>query len=235
MLNKRSLRQYILNNEKLFSLFAFLVNLRYFFSNRTRICGAGNKVKKLDFSFFRKVKIYVRGENNHIIIRKKCILRDTKIEVNGNNNIIVLGDKINIMEKGYFLIEGDNCKIEIGDSSLFRDGSFFVGESNTKISIGRNNFCGIVTFSTSDFHSIIDLKSGQRINSPNDVLVGNNNWITNYVSIRKGAVISNDSVIATYSIVLKPFMESNVIIGGQPAKVLKQGISWSREKLPFSE
>lgn len=188
-------------NDKLFLLASIAINLKYLFVNRKIIKGRGNRIDKSRTSIYRKIRIYIHGSNNQIVIGEKCILRDVKIEINGNNNCIILGEKINIMERGQFLIEGNNCNLKIGNLSLFRDGSFLLGESDTNIIIGEKNFCGIVTFSTSDFHSIINMEDGNRINKPADILVGNNNWITNYVTIRKGAVVSNDSVIGTYSIV----------------------------------
>ena len=58
------------------------------------------------------------------------------------------------------------------------------------------------------------------------------NWITNGVNIRKGkTIIMNDTVIAANSFVNAKFINSNIIIAGQPAKVVKENIVWSREKL----
>lgn len=229
--NKRGFKRKIMNDNTLFSLVAKLINLKYLFYNKCRVNGKKNQILKGNNSIFRKVKILISGSNNYLSIGSRCIFRNVLIEINGNNNKIELGNSLNFMEKGYLLIEGDNCIIKIGDFSLFRDGSFFAGESNTRIEIGPRNFCGIVTFSTSDFHSVIDLSTNQRINLPGDIIVGDNNWMSNYVSVRKGAVIANNSIIAPYSIITKRFEQSNVMLAGQTAKVIKENVFWSREKL----
>lgn len=221
----------ILNNSFLYTTAAILENLRFSIYNRNIRKGNKNKIIKGSQSIFRKVKISISGNNNTLQIGSKCRFRNVIFEISGNNNNITLGDGITFMEAGRFLIVGDNCNIEVGKSTLFRDGRLYAGESNTFIRIGDYCFCGIVNISTSDFHSVIDLSTGERINRPDNIIIGNNNWINNYVSIRKGSIISNDSVIAPYALINKKFLASNVVIGGQPGKVLREGITWSREKL----
>ncbi|MFH1119648.1 MAG: acyltransferase [Bacteroidota bacterium] len=215
----------------MYSSAAVLENLRFSIYNRKKNRGSNNRIIKGNQSIFRRVKISIYGKNNTLQIGSKCRFRKVVFDITGNNNTIRLGDGITFMEAGHFLIVGDNCTIEIGHSTLFRDGSLFAGESNTSIKVGENCFCGVVTISTSDFHSVLDLSTGERINKPDNIIIGNNNWINNSVSIRKGSVISNDSIIAPNALVNKKFLISNVIIGGQPAKVIREGIAWSREKL----
>lgn len=230
---RNDLKRSILDSERLSNFVFFIINLKYSLKNCKKIRGKGNKMNISPNSLYRNVKFKISGNNNQIIIEKRCLMRNVMFEVEGSNNKIIIGEKINIMEKAVFLITGDNCTITIGAKSLFRDASFFAGESNTKIEIGNNCFCGIVSFSTSDFHSIIDLTSGKRINAPASIKVGSDNWITNHILIRKGAEIKNFTVISPYSIVNKKFEKSNVILAGQPARIVKEEITWSRELLPY--
>lgn len=227
----RSLKDVVLNNDLLYRLAAYIENFRYSIFNRRKVKGRNNKINRSKKSIFRKVKFQIIGNNNIINVGSRSRLRNVVFEIKGNNNTIHLDERITFMEAGYFLIVGDNCSINIGSSTLFRDGSLFVGESNTSIKIGEACFCGIVTISTSDFHSVIDLKTGKRINQPDSITIGDNIWINNGVSIRKGALISNDSIIAPNALVNKKFVVPNVILAGQPARVIKEGITWCREKL----
>jgi acetyltransferase-like isoleucine patch superfamily enzyme len=47
----------------------------------------------------------------------------------------------------------------------------------------------------------------------------------------KGSFIKDNSIIATGSVVTKAFEESNVIIAGSPAKIVKENVSWVRERI----
>ena len=227
------IKKYILKHKLFLNLIAQFYYTIFYLSLRYRVKGYNNKIIKAGDVILRKGYIKIKGNNNKIQIGEKCRLRNVTFEINGNNNLIKLSEKITFMEAGYFLIEGNNCVIDISESTFFKDCNLFAGESNTKIIIGKNCFLGIVTFSTSDFHSIIDNKSGLRINKPDNIKIGNNIWITNSVIVRKGAIISDDSVIVTNSLVNKKFLTPNVLIAGQPAKVIKTNINWSREKLPY--
>lgn len=229
----KQLKTKALKSSKLFNLACLFINLKYMFYNRKYIKGKRNKINTAKNSLYRKVKYKVDGNNNQITIGNRCILKNMLFEIEGNNNIVIINDSVNFMERGTILIQGDNCNISIGKGSVFRDGDMFAGESDTNIEIGDNCLCGIVSCSTSDFHSVIDLDSGKRINPPDSIKIGNENWITNHVLIRKGAEIKDYTIVSPYSLINKKFSQSNIILAGQPAKIIKENITWSREKLPY--
>lgn len=60
----------------------------------------------------------------------------------------------------------------------------------------------------------------------NQIKIGNNVWIGCGVKIYKGSVIPDGSVIAADSIVRGIFSSDNLLIGGNPAKVIKENINW---------
>ena len=75
------------------------------------------------------------------------------------------------------------------------------------------------------------MNTGKRINPAKSITVGDRVWLGNNTTVLKGAVISNDSIVATGSIVTKFFSESNVILAGNPAVVVKKGIRWIAERM----
>ena len=87
-----------------------------------------------------------------------------------------------------------------------------------------------IDFRTGDSHSIITI-NGERINPSKDIVIGNHVWVGTQTICLKGATISSNSIIAAGSIVTKPFLQENIIIGGNPAKVLKTEINWLRERI----
>ena len=50
-----------------------------------------------------------------------------------------------------------------------------------------------------------------------------------YVTILKGSVIKDGSVVGTHSVVAKAFDEPNVVIVGNPARIVKHNIFWKKE------
>ena len=84
---------------------------------------------------------------------------------------------------------------------------------------------------TGDSHSIIDKKDNIRINHAKSITINNHVWIGAHSSILKGTCINNNSIVATRSVVTKVFNEENIIIGGIPAKQIKNNINWLKERI----
>lgn len=81
-----------------------------------------------------------------------------------------------------------------------------------------------IEMNTSDgHHLIIDNK---KLNNHGDIVIGDNVWIASHCTFGKGSVVGNNSVIAQRSLVNKSFTLSNVLLGGIPAKVLKENVRW---------
>ena len=49
--------------------------------------------------------------------------------------------------------------------------------------------------------------------------------------ILKGVTIPDNSIVATGSIVTREFKDKNVLIAGNPAKIIKEGVDWSRNRI----
>ncbi len=91
-------------------------------------------------------------------------------------------------------------------------------------------FSSDIVVRTGDSHTITDL-SGQRINASKDVTIGNHTWVGNKVTMNKGAVLPDHSVVGACSVVTKAFDTNNVVIAGNPAKIIKENIDWLRERI----
>ncbi len=61
----------------------------------------------------------------------------------------------------------------------------------------------------------------------NEITIGNDKvWCGKDVKILKHVKISSDTMIGTGSIITGQFDESNVVIAGNPGKIIKRGIKW---------
>jgi acetyltransferase-like isoleucine patch superfamily enzyme len=184
------------------------------------------------FPFFSKIN--VKGSGNHIYFGQNVKIKKTKINLYGSNNKLYLESGVRVYDSCEFLIEGDNCEIYIGKNTTIGSANIFCGESDTKIIIGDNCLLSRkINIDTSDFHSIIDLNTNTRINPPKDVIIRDRVWVGYNVSINKGSVLGSNSMVAIKSVVSGKKFPDNVVIGGVPAKIIKENITWCREKLPY--
>ena len=60
------------------------------------------------------------------------------------------------------------------------------------------------------------------------IVIGERVWVSTRVVVLKGVVLGNDVVVAAGTVLTRPLPESNVLVGGSPARVLRTGVSWSQ-------
>jgi acetyltransferase-like isoleucine patch superfamily enzyme len=126
-------------------------------------------------------------------------------------------------------IEDDYSEVIIGDNNLLLGGQVAATEGE-KIVIGNDcMFSANVQIRNGDSHPIFDIELNKRINYAKSVTIANRVWIGNGVTILKNTNIGSDSVIGTGSI-LSGECEGNAIYVGIPARKIKGGIRWEKER-----
>lgn len=89
-----------------------------------------------------------------------------------------------------------------------------------RVSIGER--CAIswdVQIMDSDHHEVVGSSPTQ------PVTIGNHVWIGSRVTIVKGVTISDDAIIAAGSVVTKD-VPPKTLVGGNPARIIRQPIEW---------
>lgn len=204
--------------------------LYYYFSLNHKIIKGQNNIIIKNRSFLSRCEIKINGQNNRVILGDKCYFQKCKFTIYGNNNEIIIEDMVCAYNTDFYM-EDNNNTIKIGEKTLICGTTHLAVIEGTSITIGRDClFSSEVVFRTGDSHSILDI-DGNRINNSKNIEVGDRVWIGHRVSLNKGSNVKQDSVIATGSIVTKPFDESNVILAGVPAKIIKNNISWDRKRI----
>ena len=74
----------------------------------------------------------------------------------------------------------------------------------------------------------ISQRKKELLNPDSDIEIGNHVWVGQDVTILKNTKIGNNCVIGAGSLVNKNFIENNVVIAGNPAKIVKYDINWDR-------
>ena len=204
------------------------------------ITGAGNEVISIDnLSDLSKCKISIVGDSNKIIFNGRLDIRGRlSINIKASNNTIIFDKNIivnrnlniSIIPAGSGAPSYSNS-VYIGDNCFFNgDCSLILAENNNAINIGENCLLASgVDFNTSDSHPVFSLSDGKRLNVSKSINIGSHVWIGSNVHLLKGSGIGNDSVIGAHSVVTEYFNESNVALGGNPAKVIKRDVDWRQD------
>lgn len=134
----------------------------------------------------------------------------------GSNATIRLGERVKI---------GTGCKLHIDGEFTVNERTNFTGECTVickkAIKIGGG---GLISWQTllmdSDFHPIVDSVLGTHLNPDSPISIGNNVWIGARTSVNKGVSIGSNTVVGAASHLTKSFLEDDLVLGGNPAKII---------------
>lgn len=231
---KRLKRLYHVINRRYPVIGSYLQRLyRGKFFNRTQLNVYGeNNILDYGSSMLSSVVFDIQGNDNQILIEKGSELEGVTFFVRGNSHSIMIGKSCKFYEGTVPWFEDENCQLIVGENSTFGSVHIAVTETGSKVIVGSDcMFSYDIDIRSGDSHPIFSIESGDRINHAEDVIIGDHVWIAAHSVLLKGTTISDDSVVATGSIVTGKFLTKGVIIAGNPSKVVKQGVTWSRERV----
>ncbi len=166
------------------------------------------------------------GKNNVVEIFKGSKFRGTSICFGSESAFVKLGVG-SYNNTRIIATYADNQQLIIGGGFTCYGAVFHLKENNATIEIGNNClFSTNIEIWACDGHTIFE--NGKAINFAKPVKIGNQVWIGTGVKIGKGVVISDDSVAGMGAVIVGKFMETNVILAGNPAKIIKRNIVWDK-------
>ena len=176
------------------------------------------------------VQLEIIGDNNRIRVAPGCVLSNVYFRIRGSGHQIEFGEKCRVSRGAVLWFEDREGVLRVGSGTTMVEVHIAVTE-NSKVLIGEDcMFANDIDIRTGDSHSVIDMQTGERLNFPGDVVISRHVWIAPHTVILKGVTIGENSIVATGSVVTKS-CEPGVIMGGNPAKAIKTGVSWKRERL----
>ena len=188
--------------------------------------------------------VYYKLKGKQILLHQKTIIKGSRnIETDGTLWIGIGGadfshkrDTTFLNIRGKLKIQSSvlisrGCRFDIGKNALLEIGEHSYIHPFTKVIIQHGmrigRYCSIswdCQFLDDDFHELE--YDGKKETVNRQIVIGDRTWIGSNVSIYKGVVIGNDCVVASNSVVKHTFTENNVLIAGNPARIIKRNIVW---------
>lgn len=194
-------------------------------------------------------KIYIIKNNKKHAVKR---IKGLNIKFNGSNSTIELYANPQIRFKNSKVIMGDNCHLSIKESKYKVNNTTInmTEADNASISIGKNfsmaqgciinrnvkeisvnigdecMFSADIYIRSSDGHTIYDNNTGEALNKPQDINIGNHVWLGNGARVLKGSTIKDNTIVGNLSLVTKKFDEENCVIAGIPAQIVKRNVNW---------
>ena len=125
---------------------------------------------------------------------------------------------------------GNGFKLSVAGTVTFGSGFVLSAESQIvcqkSIAFGRGCLVSWdVLVIDSDFHAI-SADDGEPAPVRAAVVLGERVWIGARAIVLKGVALGDDVVVAAGAVVTRPERGSNLLLGGNPARVLRTGIHW---------
>ena len=188
-------------------------------------CDEGNNIAWSPSANVRG-KITIRGRRNEIVISEGADI-NAFIQIIGDGNIVRIDPQVRLAGKIYFA--GSGGTLQIGRNSTFARVEFKCHEGR-KILIGKDcMFSYDIELRTTDGHSIVAAGSGQRINPPEDIVIGDHVWVGQSVTILKGTRVAGNTMVGARALLNRVYPQEQTILAGSPAKEIKEGITWHRD------
>lgn len=184
-------------------------------SHRVKLLNIKGKVELTSPAKFGMIKI---GVTDHMFSCDKGLRSLWNVE-----GKVILGKNINIGNGAKIRVLG---RMQIGNE--FCCNGVFLLDCKKNIEIGNDVLVGWnCTIMDTDNHYIFNNKK-EIINPIEKIYIGNKVWIAANCSVKKGAKILDETVIASNSLISKEAINGNCVIAGSPAKVVKNNISWNK-------
>lgn len=170
------------------------------------------------------------GQNSRVELYSPIKFYDSKIVIGDNSQITIKKTKyylshliINeVTKNGRVFIDEDVCMF--GCIMNMHD------VKNNFITIGKDClFSDNIILWPSDGHTIYDVNTGEIINNKLGIEIGNHCWIAKSAHVLKNIKLEDNTIVGAHSVVSKSFNEKNIIIAGNPARIIKRNTNWDIE------
>lgn len=185
----------------------------------------------------KNVKLKIEGEANEISIDTKKLSSKSKIRISiyGDHNKVIIKEgfclsghvDITIGQKHPNFGKVVEHELVVDENTSAESFSYVAHNSHAFCHIGKNCMFayGIMLYNT-DAHPVFDINTKQIINRVKGIEIGNHVWVGAYATILKNTTIGDDCIVGMRSVVSGKFLEQHTALAGNPARVVKKGITW---------
>ena len=188
-------------------------------------------VVKIGKGRMRRAKITIYGTGNTLIIEDGFNINHLELLIRGSHNVVHIGKCFELnynTDHGplYLSAKDDRNTIRLGNNIHVRGSAEIVCMEGTSLVIGDNfGMSNETIIRTGDGHRILD-RDGTRSNPSRSIKIGNDCWLARRGVILKGVELKDYTIVGTAALVTKKYDHGNIVLGGNPAKIIKENVTW---------
>lgn len=202
-----------------------------------QIKGEGNRIVIWEKGVSRELRsgeriagfteIVIDGNDNTLELEMPLGGFENRLYIHGNGNLCQKKSSFKFMTNIICFV-GSRGTLKIGKNTTMRSCCVALGDMS-HVEIGKECMFGECDIRGTDSHCVIDVVTKQAINAPKSGLwIGNRVWCGEKSRILKNAFIADGCIVGACTVVSKKFTEPNCAIAGNPAMVIRTGVTWDR-------
>ncbi len=175
------------------------------------------------------LELLMNAHNAEVEIAYPWNMENAYIKIDTDNAKIYLGPHTKLKNVQINLGCGQNQNLFIDEGTTFEGAKIWIFE-NSGLRIGKDcMFSDEIHIMTGDGHAVQDITTGRYANLDfHELTIGDYVWCGRGAFITKNAQIPSYSIIGARAVVTKAFTEGHTALGGNPAKIIKRGLTWHR-------
>ena len=182
----------------------------------------GHDLRKIESGLYEDI-------NGNKVFFSRDIEESITIHFMGKNNEVHIGKQVRT--EALKILCGNHAKCFIGSGTEIEECQIHVTDGIVRI--GQECLISYkVNIRNHDIHHIFDKETGKRINYSGNIEIGNHVWIGYGAMLLGSANIGDNSVIGAMAVTSSKF-PGEVVIAGNPAKVIREGVLWSKDNTNF--
>ena len=176
------------------------------------------------------IVIRFAGRNNKLVVKKGSRVSHTTFMFDCDDGVCEIG--VNTF-RGTIRI-GEKSRVVVGDAVSVVGPCYISTVEHASVVIGNDCMMGAHNeIRADDAHPIFDVITGERVNLPKSIRIGDHVWISTGAIVLGGSEIGDGSIIG-HSSVVKGLIPNNCTAAGSPARVLRRDVAWERPHLSLS-
>jgi acetyltransferase-like isoleucine patch superfamily enzyme len=195
--------------------------------NTVVVVGADGVKRPLEKAY-PGVEITCAGYGNMIELAEGIPFSESRLTVVGNNHTLRIG-ATRRMVKGLLIDTwgSQGAKITLGRDFQCAGFSAYITQNNPVLSIGDGClFAWGIKLWMGHAHAVVDVKTGRADEPTQTFRIGDRVWVGYGSLFTKNIEIADGCIVAAGSVVTKSVERPNCMVGGNPAVLKKQDVTW---------
>lgn len=168
-------------------------------------------------------EVHVQDDSATLHLGARCCISNARIEL-GSHAQLHIGDDVQFSGE---IRVGAGASVRLGHQLQVLERADLYAAPATRIALGRDCVIESCTVHTADAWRIQKNDSGEELNAPADVLVGDGVWLGAGSRLLAGTHLGHGCLVEAAAVVRLDLPQGSCQVAGNPAQVVQQDIAWS--------